>query len=146
MGSLNMQKQYRRKHAGSTHHFLLRQNRKLTPKWQLFQEARMGATWVLPSVASLTCRSVCRFLSLNFTKRNNFLRYGSPALDAFWVPQGQNKKRDHFSYFYSTLIKMTWSVFLLVYFLAPRGYFLVITWPSVVCFLKFKGLLILFLV
>ena len=57
----NIKQQYRRKHAGSTQVapiILLRQNGELTPKRQLFQEAHMGASCVLPSVASLTGRSV----------------------------------------------------------------------------------------
>ena len=44
----------RRKHSGSTHHHLLTQSQKFTPKRQLFEEAPMGASWVLPAVPSLT--------------------------------------------------------------------------------------------
>ena len=52
---------FSRKHAGSKQVapiILLRQNGELTSKRQLFQEAHMGASCVLPSVASLTGRTV----------------------------------------------------------------------------------------
>ena len=55
----------RRKHARTTHHFLSKQNWKITPKRQLFKEARMGASYVLPSVASLTGRSVCTLVNMS---------------------------------------------------------------------------------
>ena len=57
-----VEKEACRKHAGSTHHYLLKAESKTHTTKATFlgstQEAHMGATCVLPSVASLTGRAV----------------------------------------------------------------------------------------
>ena len=62
----------RRQHPGSTHHCLLAQNLELTPNRQLFQEAHMCASWVLPSVTSLTERSVCNQIFQGLKLHNRY--------------------------------------------------------------------------
>ena len=52
-----------------------------------------------------------RIFKWNFIKGNNFLRYGCRQCDSFWVPNRQNKKRDHFSYWHYALVEMAKPVF-----------------------------------